>query len=99
MQVVPIPQWEFVGAVCNAIIFHHYLWGNNGRSDPSTDADVVLHVDGLATPVNLARGAAGSTTMQYIHAWLMGSKAYADLGPSMVTMHCAGDRNYLADAA
>ena len=100
MYDVPISWWEFAAAAVNLIMFHHYVWGSSGSYSVAVgDTEVVLHVDGLATPLILQRSSAKSIGLQYIHLKLKDTAAFEELAPVLAAAHCRGERNVASDFA
>ena len=90
-RVMPIAHLELIGAIFGLFI----LWEDLGFKDITLPDDLLIwmHVDGLATPQDLAAHAANSHMMQYIHLRFMEHQAYKQLAPHLVCGHIFGDGN------
>jgi len=96
LQGVPIAHLEFLAAAINIMMFYHYLCPEGNFT---TEMQVVVHIDGLATPQVLTSDSAKSVMMQHIHLKLQGTEAYIRLEALLFCAHCWGEANVAADFA
>lgn len=96
LLLVDIPQLEFMAGAVNIIVFHHYFLDQLQEASP--EADIVVHVDSMASAQALTAASSASPTMMHIHQRLMDTAAFQSIQSRLWVGHEWGPANIASDA-